>query len=293
MSDGEHPHRHLRVVRGPDVSPEDHLQPSHPRATTYRAGSFRSLLNLDERVALIVGGGGVTGGSIAHALADHGARVVIADLDVDAARAVAKSCARPNTEGSLAVQIDVTNPKLFKQVVAAIEHETHRIDILVYAVGIAYRKPLIDFTPEEWAKTLDINLSGAFRMTQAVAGGMLERRYGRIITIGSAAGLLRQPHNDPSAAMSSGIATMKGDLAAEWATKGITVNAIAPAFSVTESNLDHIGDPVPRDDLLDTIGTGRCSQPEAIAGAAVYLCSDAAGFVSGQTIYVGGGRSAH
>src|SRR5215213_2098642 len=134
MSESEPPQRHLRLVKTVRGTVAEPATPAP--APMFPPGKFTGMFNLSGRVALIVGGGGGIGGAIAHALADHGARIVIADLNVDAARHVAQACARPTALGALAVQLDVTNPELIRQVVAAIEHETQKIDILVNSAGI-------------------------------------------------------------------------------------------------------------------------------------------------------------
>lgn len=292
MSDGDQPQRHLRLVRAEDAAEGGAHAPATPPALAYPRGAFRSIFDLTGKVALVVGGGGGIGGAIAHALADHGARVVIADRNVDAARHVAQSCARPGVPGTLAVQIDVANPELVQQVVAAVERETERIDILVNSAGINIRRPVIDYTPDEWMTILNVNLSGVFYVTQAVARGMLVRGYGRIVTLGSVSSLMGHPHHAPYAATKGGIAIMTKAMATEWATSGITVNAIGPAYTVTGLINDYVADPAVREEIVSTIPMKRLGKPEDIAGAAVYLCSDAASFVTGQTLYVDGGRTA-
>jgi NAD(P)-dependent dehydrogenase (short-subunit alcohol dehydrogenase family) len=291
VSDDDQPHRHLRLVHS-KVPGADGAPPAPPPAATYQRGSFHNLFDLTGKVALVVGGGGGIGGAIAHALADHGARIVIADQKVDAARHVAQSCARPNVGGALAVQLDVTNPELVNQVVRAVEGETERIDILVNSAGINIRRPVVDYTPDEWMRIINVNLSGLFYVTQAVARGMLERGYGRILNLGSVSSLMGHPHHAPYAATKGGIAIMTKAMATEWAAAGITVNAIGPAYTETGLIADYVADPATRDEILSTIPMRRFGKPEDIAGAAVYLCSDAAGFVTGQTLYVDGGRTA-
>jgi gluconate 5-dehydrogenase len=293
LTEGEQPQRHLRLVRNDETGAgADPAAPIRPVAMTYAPGAFGGLFDLAGKVALVVGGGGGIGGAIAHAFADQGARVVVADVNVDAARAVAQSCARPSVPSTLAVQVDVTNPELVKQVVAAIEHETQKIDILVNSAGINIRRPVIDYTPDEWLKIVSINLSGVFYVTQAVARGMLQRGYGRVLSLGSVSSLLGHPHHAPYAATKGGIAIMTKSMATEWATQGVTVNAIGPAYTVTGLITDYIADPKTRDELVGTIPMGRLGRPEDIVGAAIYLCSDAASFVTGQTLYIDGGRTA-
>lgn len=289
MSEGDQPRGHLRLVRSGEPA-----KPVFPTQTTqtFPPGRFANLFDLSGRVAVVVGGGGGIGGAIAHAFADHGARVVVADRYIEAARQIAQACARPGTAGALAVQIDVTNPEIVRQVVAAIEHETQKIDILVNSAGMNIRRPVIDYTPDEWMQIINTNLSGVFYVTQAVARGMLARGYGRILTLGSVSSLLGHPEHAPYAATKGGIAIMTKAMATEWASSGITVNAIGPAYTETGLIKNYVADPAVRESILSTIPMGRLGKPEDMAGAAVYLCSDAASFVTGQTLYIDGGRTA-
>jgi NAD(P)-dependent dehydrogenase (short-subunit alcohol dehydrogenase family) len=286
VSDGEATHRHLRLIKN------DRADEPAPPKHIYPPANFAKMFDLSGKVALVVGGGGAIGGAIAHALADHGARIAIADVDIDSARRTAQSCARPTALGALAVQIDVTNPELIRQVVAAIEHETQRIDILVNAAGINIRKPVIDYTAEEWSRVLNVNLSGVFFVTQAVAKGMLQRGNGRVLNIGSVSSMLGHPKNAPYSATKGGIAIMTKSMATEWATRGITVNTIGPAYTETSFNAQHLSDPAVRAAIEATIPMGRLGTPQDVVGAAVFLCSDAAAFVTGQTLFVDGGRTA-
>ena len=285
MSDSEGSQRHLRIVRSDEL-------PASPPAVTYPAGRFSGLFDLADRTALVVGGGGGIGGAIAHALADHGARVAVTDLNPETAAHVAQSCARANIGPPVSRSIDVTNPDVVNRVVGEIEEELGRIDILVNSAGINIRRPVIDYTPEEWFRIINVNLSGVFFVTQAVARGMLARGYGRVVTLGSVSSLLGHPHHAPYAATKGGIAIMTKAMATEWATTGVTVNAIGPAYTVTGLIAELVENPEANRELVSSIPMGRLGRPEDIVGAAVYLCSDAAGFVTGQTLFVDGGRTA-
>jgi NAD(P)-dependent dehydrogenase (short-subunit alcohol dehydrogenase family) len=276
---------HLRVVQSSE-------QISKPGPQTYRTGQFRGMFDLAGKGALVIGGGGGIGGAIAHALADFGARIAIADLSLDAARAISTSCQRDDVGISVCHSIDVSDPDHVNQVVAEIEAELGQIDILVNSAGINIRKDVIDYTPEEWFKIINTNLSGVFFVTQAVARGMLARGYGRVISIGSVSSLMGHPQHAPYAATKGGVAIMTKAMATEWATKGVTINAIGPAYTVTGLITELMNNPVKYREIIDTIPMGRLGKPEDIVGAAVYLASDAASFVTGQTIYVDGGRTA-
>jgi NAD(P)-dependent dehydrogenase (short-subunit alcohol dehydrogenase family) len=254
-------------------------------------GAFANIFDLRDRVALVVGAGGL-GSAIAAGLADFGARLAIADVDVDAAKRVAHRCTRPGRGSTLAVGVDVTNPAQVRAAVIALEQAAGRIDILVNAAGMIIRKPVTDFAPSEWRKVLDVNLSGVFYVTQAVGKGMLERRYGRVLTIASVSALLGHPGHAPYAASKGGVALLTKVLATEWAPYGVTANAIGPTYIATALNAAELAEPGAREALIAKIPMGRLGLPEDVVGAAVFLCSDAAAFVTGQTLYVDGGRTA-
>jgi NAD(P)-dependent dehydrogenase (short-subunit alcohol dehydrogenase family) len=258
----------------------------------YPAGTFANLFDLSGNVALLVGSGGL-GTAIAAGLADFGARIVIADLNLDAAKRVAAMCVRSseNVPQPLAARLDVTDLDEIQAVVAAIEEEAGKIDILVNAAGIQICQPALEVTPANWQKIISINLSGVFFVTQAVAHGMLDRGYGRILSIGSVSSLLGHPEHAPYAASKGGIAIMTKSLATEWAPHGVTVNAIGPTYTETELTRHLVAPPGAREALEAMIPMGRLGLPEDLVGAALFLCSDAGGFVTGQTIYVDGGRT--
>jgi gluconate 5-dehydrogenase len=285
VSNKGHSRSHLRVVRTGDSA-------KAPAGTvTYTAGQFSTIFNLKGRNALVVGGGGGIGGAIAQALADFGARIAIADLSMDAARTIAAACARPDVGEPIATTLDITNPEVVNRTVTEIEGQLGTIDILVNAAGINIRKDVTEYTPDDWYRIINTNLSGVFFVTQAVGRGMLARGYGRVITIGSVSSVMGHPQHAPYAATKGGVAIMTKAMATEWATKGVTVNAIGPAYTVTGLITELMADPVKYQGLIDTIPMGRLGKPEDIVGAAVYLASDAASFVTGTLMFVDGGRT--
>jgi NAD(P)-dependent dehydrogenase (short-subunit alcohol dehydrogenase family) len=298
VTEQDPPRRHLRLIK-PDetaserpageASGEQAPQPLRPQF--FAPGYFANFFDLSGRVALIAGGGGGIGGAIAQAFADFGARIVIADVDLRAAEATAQACARPSIPAPFAVGLDITNYEMVNEVVAEIEGETGGIDILVNSVGINILRPFTDYTPAEWRRIIDTNLTGVFYVSQAVARGMLARSYGRVITLGSVSSLLGHPFHAPYAATKGGIAIMTKGMATEWAPKGVTVNAIGPAYTITNLVTDYIADPADRARITATIPMGRLGMPEDLVGAAIYLASEAGKFTTGQTIYVDGGRT--
>jgi len=301
LSEQDPPRRHLRLVRPEDstgagreteLPPDGAPEAADLRPRFFPPDTFSGLFDLTGRVAMIAGGGGGIGGAMAQAFADFGARIVIADVDLRAAEETAHACARPSAAPPLAVGLDITNYEMVNEVIAEIEGETGSIDILVNSAGINILRPFTEYTPGEWARIIDINLTGVFYVSQAVARGMLNRGYGRIITLGSVSSLLGHPFHAPYAATKGGIAIMTKAMATEWATKGITVNAIGPAYTLTGLVTDYIADPADRARLTATIPMGRLGVPEDLVGAAVFLASEAGRFMTGQTLYVDGGRTA-
>lgn len=282
---------HLRIVR-PDAPPDGTAhRDTHPLATNpARPGTFTRMFDLTGRVALVVGVGGL-GATIAAALADFGARLAIADLDSEIAIGVARLCDRPGIE-ALPVALDITDQEAVEVTVAEIEAQCGRIDILVNAAGVNIRKPATEYSVEDWRRIVDTNLSGVFYVTQAVGRGMLARGYGRILSIGSVSSLLGHPYHAPYAASKGGLAIMTKSLATEWASRGVTINAIGPTYTETNLTRGYADDPEIRAKLVAAIPMGRLGTPDDLAGAAVFLCSDAARFVTGQTLYVDGGRTA-
>jgi NAD(P)-dependent dehydrogenase (short-subunit alcohol dehydrogenase family) len=294
-TDDEGSQPRLRVVKTPPRSGNGSSQPLPrigPPAPKFAPGAFGNLFDLRDRTALVVGGGGGIGSAIGSALADFGARVAIADLDIEAAKRAAAGCARPKVEGSLAAAIDVANPASVISVVTALEQQLGKIDILVNSAGINIRKPATEYTPDEWRRIIDINLSGVFYVTQAVAKGMLQRKYGRILSLGSVSSLLGHPYHAPYAASKGGIAIMTKALATEWAPLGVTVNAIGPAYTDTPLISELTADRVAQEQIIATIPMGRLGKVEDIVGAAVFLCSESSRFITGQTLYIDGGRTA-
>lgn len=290
MTDDEERRGHLRLIKEgetPDGTPA--AERESPR---YRPGQFATVFDLRGRVALVVGGGGALGTAIATGLADFGARLAVADLDLDAAKVAARLATRPRNSPVLAVRLDVTRPEQIAKAIAAVEQVTGRIDILVNAAGINDRKPALDYTAAEWQRIIEVNLSGAFYVAQAVGAGMVERGYGRILFLGSVSSLLGHPNHAPYAASKGGGALLVKVLASEWAPHGVTVNAIGPGYTETPLTADHLADPAVRAALEAHVPMGRLGTPDDLVGAAVYLCSDAARFVTGQTLYVDGGRTA-
>lgn len=291
MSDDEERRSHLRLIKD-DETPEDGAPQEEPVEARYKPGQFAADFDLSGKVALVVGGGGALGGAIVSGLSDFGARLAVADIDLDAAKMTAALATRPNQPPPIAIRLDITRPDHARAAVDAIGQVAGGVDILVNAVGINNCKPALDYQPAEWQRIIEVNLSGAFYLMQAVGAGMVERGHGRIVHIGSVSSLLGHPNHAPYAASKGGSAILIKVLATEWAKHGVTVNQIGPAYTDTAISAPELANPETRAAIEAGIPMGRLGTPEDIVGAAIFLCSDAARFVTGQTLYVDGGRTA-
>jgi gluconate 5-dehydrogenase len=248
--------------------------------------SYRSLFDLTGRVAVVTGGGGGLGSEIARGLADFGARVVLADVDAARARDAAGKI-----EGALAEEVDVTDRGSAEALVARVTAALGRIDVLVNSAAIFRVAPAVDLRFEDWEAVLRVNLTGTFLMTQAVGPLMLRQGRGSVVNIASVSSTVGNPEYAAYAASKGGVAQLTKVLGVEWCRHGLNVNAIGPAFTETglaRPWMERLGGAA---GITARIPMGRLGEPRDIVGAAVFLASDAARFVVGQTLYVDGGRT--
>jgi 3-oxoacyl-[acyl-carrier protein] reductase len=246
-------------------------------------------MTLAGRIALVTGAGSATGlgNAIARSLAGAGARVVLADVDVEGAR---RNAAAIGAEAS-AVEMDVTSEESVLDAVAA---AGGRFDILVNNAGITQRKPIWELTTEEFDRLLAINLRGSFLCLKAVVAGMMERRWGRVIWISSVAGkqgggIIGTAHY---AASKAGVIGLCQAAARELGPYGITSNAIAPGFILTGIGAKSIGPEAEREvDRTVAAATPmrRSGVPEDVAAAALFLASEEASYITGEVMDVNGG----
>jgi NAD(P)-dependent dehydrogenase (short-subunit alcohol dehydrogenase family) len=251
---------------------------------------YRELFDLSGKRALVVGCGGIGQACVA-ALASFGAAVVTGDRSLQLAREATEPV-RAAGQVTLALQVDISDANSAAKCVAEAADALGGLDILVNAAGINVRKPALEFSPEEWQRVLSVNLSGVFYTTQAAGRLMVEQRYGKVVTISSVSSLVGHPTLAPYGASKGGLAVLTKTLAVEWAPFGITVNAVGPAYTETPLTSRYLDEPGRRDEIVRDIPMGRLAQPEETAAAVVFLASDASRFVTGQTLYVDGGRTA-
>jgi gluconate 5-dehydrogenase len=246
--------------------------------------------SLENKVALITGGTSGLGKMMALALAKAGAFVWIASSR-DNADETLKELKDQGTEGRF-IQLDVTSSEALENVVSLIHQESNRIDILVNAAGINLRTSAEDLTLDEWQKTIDINLTAPFHLSQLVADSMRENNWGRIINIASLQSLRAFDNSIPYGASKGGIMQLTRALAQAYSKDGVLVNAIAPGFFRTNLTESLFQDPGKLKTLADKTMMGRNGEEKDIFGISVFLCSDANSYVTGQTIFLDGGFSA-
>jgi len=249
------------------------------------------LFDLSGKTAVVVGGSRGIGLAIAEGLASVGARVVIANRQAALGLAAAETL-RAKGLTAISRAVDVTQRQAVERLVAETQAEFGGLDILVNSAAIILRKPIEEVTDEEWQNLMDVNLRGAFVCCQVAGRKMLEQKRGKIINIASNVAQVLQPLRGVYAVSKAGLAHLTRVLALEWASRGVQVNAIAPAPTITDINRGYF-ETHPQDlqDRLRSIPLGRLGDPRDYVGMALLLASRASDFITGQTIFVDGGSN--
>jgi 3-oxoacyl-[acyl-carrier protein] reductase len=244
-----------------------------------------SFVPLDQQVALVTGGAGGLGAVISRELAARGVTVAVADIALDKAEGIAKEIGGT----AVGVALDVTDSSAVDTLVDQLTADHGRVDILVNCAGFPVDRPLVRMTDDEWRTVLDVCLFGTFATSRAVAPGMIEREYGRIVNLSSRA-YLGNPGQANYSAAKAGVIGLTKSLAKELGRHGITVNAIAPGMIETEMVRSHPKFEMIAERAIKENSVKRLGIPEDVASAVLYLTSPEAGFVSGDVIHVSGGR---
>jgi 3-oxoacyl-[acyl-carrier protein] reductase len=241
---------------------------------------------LAEKVAVVTGAGRGIGREIAFTLAAEGATVAACGRTPAHVEAVA---AEITTRGgrARAYAVDVANAEQVTATVERILTDLGRVDVLVNNAGVTRDQLLMRLSEADWDAVLDTNLKGAFLFTKALSRPMLKQRSGRIINISSISGLTGNAGQSNYAASKAGLIGFTKSVAREVASRGITVNAVAPGFIATDMT-EVLGQPV-KDEVVKRIALGRFGLPADIANAVLYLASDLAAYVTGQVLVVDGG----
>ena len=246
--------------------------------------------SLENKVALITGGTSGLGKMMALALAKAGAFVWIASSR-DNADETLQEIKQQGSNGSF-VQVDVTSSDALEKTVSHILEQSSRIDILINAAGINPRTSAEELTLNDWQKTIDINVTAPFYLSQLVADTMRENNWGRIINIASLQSLRAFDNSIPYGASKGGVMQLTRALAQAYSKDGILVNAIAPGFFRTNLTESLFQNPEKLKELANKTMMGRNGEEKDIFGISVFLCSDANSYVTGQTVFLDGGFSA-
>lgn len=250
------------------------------------------LFSLNGRRALITGGAKGLGRVMSEALAEAGADVAIASRTLSDCQQAAEEIAAVTGRCAAAFQADVTSAADIERLKTEIESSFGPIDILVNNAGINIRGAIGDLRESDWDAVMDANVKGPFLCSKAFGAGMAERGWGRVINLGSIMSVISLAGRSPYASSKAAIIGLTKTLALEWATQGVTVNAICPGPFATEMNRQLLNDPAKYKDFVSRIPMGRWGDLHEIAGAAVFLASDAAAFVTGSSLFVDGGWTA-
>ncbi|RTR03924.1 SDR family NAD(P)-dependent oxidoreductase [Halomonas nitroreducens] len=252
---------------------------------------MRPSFDLDGRVALVTGGSSGLGRAMAEALAAAGARVVVAARRREA---LEESVAAIEAQGgqAAALVIDLADPLALDEAARRAAEPFGTVHILVNAAGVNLRQPIEEVDLAAWQLTLQLHLGTPFFLSRALVPGMREQGYGRIINLASLQSQRAFPDSAPYGAGKGGIVQLTRAMAEAWSRYGINTNAIAPGFFPTELTAPVFDDPDSAEALAGRTAIGRNGTMEDIAGPTVFLASPAAGYVTGQTLYVDGGFTA-
>jgi gluconate 5-dehydrogenase len=240
-------------------------------------------LGLAGRRAVVVGAGGF-GVACARELMRVGAQVYLADRDAERLQAV--------DEPALETGVwDITERDAAEGLVEQATARLRGLDVLVHAAGVNDRRSVLELELDDWHRVLEVNLTSAFTLGRAAGRRMVEQGSGRIVFFSSVSGLLAHPHHGPYAASKGGLNSLAKVMAVEWADRGVTVNAVAPGYTESALTEAYLERPGVREGLVSKVPVGRLGTLEDLVGPVLFLCSPRASFMTGQVLYVDGGRT--
>ncbi|MGD9666711.1 MAG: SDR family NAD(P)-dependent oxidoreductase [Synergistaceae bacterium] len=250
---------------------------------------YKNLFDFTGKKVLVTGGTGTLGAEFAYAFASCGADVVITGRDRQKAENVLKRCISHGNMSEF-IQCDLSDVSKIADMVERTSGILGGIDILCNHAGFSIRKPAADCTEEDWDRLIGIDLKAPFFIACEAAKIMKENKWGRIINTASVSSARGHKNLSIYASAKGGISQMTKVLANEWAAEGVTVNAVAPGYVPSAQTSDLINNKKKKRELLARIPLGRFGKPEEIAAAVLFLASPGGSYITGQTIYIEGGR---
>ncbi|RLT29810.1 MAG: SDR family NAD(P)-dependent oxidoreductase [Chloroflexi bacterium] len=247
-----------------------------------------NLFKLDGKTALITGASGGLGEVFAHTLAAAGADIILVGRRLDPLEAMATTLRALYGRTITTYAADVTDVAQIDAMVQAVG----TVDILINSAGINLRKPAVVYPIDKWDELMKVNLSAPFYMARAFAPQMISRRWGRIINISSMLGTVGLAERAPYTATKGGLIQLTRTLALEWASSGVTVNALCPGPFATDMNIPIMNNPAAYQWFIDRLPIGRWGDLQDLQGPILFLSSDASAFMTGASMVVDGGWTA-
>jgi NAD(P)-dependent dehydrogenase (short-subunit alcohol dehydrogenase family) len=254
---------------------------------------MKDMFKLNGKIAVVTGGAGGIGEALAMGLGTQGATVIVSSRNQEAIEKVAQQITAATGNQAVAIASDVTDEASVQKMADAVVQKFGRIDILVNAMGMNIKRDAFEYPMEDWDKIFEVNVKGTMIACKIVGKVMRDQKSGAIVNLSSVRGIRGYTGGNAGYCATKGaVELITKALALEWAPHNIRVNALGPALVITPGTKHIAENPELAKKYASAIPLGRIGMPEDMAGAVIFLCSDAAGFVTGQTIYVDGGLTA-
>ncbi|MGD9366220.1 MAG: glucose 1-dehydrogenase [Desulfobacteraceae bacterium] len=254
---------------------------------------MKDMFKLDGKIAIVTGGAGGIGEALAMGLGIHGATVVVSSRNREAIEKVAKQITEASGHEAIAISSDVTDESSVQNMVDQVMKKYGKIDILVNAMGMNVKRDAFEYPMEDWDKLFAVNVKGTMIACKIVGKVMREQKTGAIVNLSSVRGIRGYTGGNTGYCATKGaVELITKALALEWAPHNIRVNALGPALVITPGTKHIAENPELAKKYASAVPLGRIGMPEDMVGAVNFLVSDAANFVTGQTIYVDGGLTA-